>query len=404
MTTMAVDLTDAGMFQSGEHHAVFDHLRRHQPVHENVSADGSRFFSLVRHEDVLWAYRNHTLLGSSRGAVLGGSFASTDDTAAGKMLVSSDLPRHRMLKRIIAPWLSSAVAQRVRQQVTVLVERALDRAQEQGGCDFAQDVAPELPAGALMTIMGVTHAQAHELIRLTRRMIGYGDPSLVEQTGDPRLDLLGLQADIFEYFSALIAERRREDDDSLVGSLTRAELNGSPITEDEILYNCMNVAVGGNETSSYTACAGVDALSRDTDQYDLLLAQPDLLPGAIEEMLRYSSTNAYVQRVAYEDVERHGVVIRKGDSVALWNCSANRDEEVFADPHRFDIRRDPKPHLTFGAGLHRCAGAPVGLAEIDQVLQALIRRGLRLRTCGPVRRLRSNFILGITHLPMEAVR
>ncbi|MGL5858151.1 MAG: cytochrome P450 [Angustibacter sp.] len=330
-------------------------MRAENPIHLNRGADGSRYWALTRYKDVLWAYSNHELFGSSRGAVVGGSFRRDGDTSAGKMLVATDLPRHRMLKQIIHPAMSASFAKRVAGRVSKLLDDALATLRRNGGSDFAT----ELPAGALMEIMGLSHAEAHHLIGLTRRMVGYRDEVFVDTGGDERLRLAWLQAEVFEFFADLLADRRRDPGDDLITMLLRGTVNGRKLTEEEIFYNCMNVAVGGNETSSYTACTGLLALMDHPDQYELLLSQPAIGNTTVDEMLRWSSTNAYVQRAVLRDVERGGVTLRAGDSVTLWNYSANRDEPVLPDGHRFDATRSPNRHLSYSAGLHRCIGAPV---------------------------------------------
>ena len=394
------DLTDVEPFVRGEHHELLARLRHERPIHWNEGADGSRFWALTRYDDVRWAYTSHELFSSSRGAILGGSFRSENDTAAGRMLVAMDLPRHRQLKHEILPALSAAT-EAVTRQVRELVERAVARMRADGGADFATEIATELPAGALMALMRIGHDDAHELIRLTRRMVGYRDEVFVDLGDDTRIRLAWLQAEIFDYFADLVAERRKAPEDDLISALIRARINNRPLSEEEILYNCMNFAVGGNETSSYTACTGLQALIDHPAQHERLLADPGLLPGALDEILRWSSTNAYVQRVAKHDVERNGVHIREGDSVTLWNVSANRDEAQFPAAHEFDVTRSPNRHLTYGAGIHRCVGAPVAQVELTLLFESLISAGLRFELAGPPRPLRSNFILGITNLPVR---
>ncbi|MFE3762102.1 cytochrome P450 [Streptomyces sp. NPDC059104] len=398
-----IDLTDTDLFLSGEHTGVFSRLRHEEPVYWNEGADGTRFWALTRYEDVLWAYREHALFGSARGAILGGSFRSDEDTAGGRMLVSSDLPRHRMLKQQMHPALSATVVERVGRQVAELLDRAFERARSEGGCDFASDIANQLPAGALMVVMGIGYEEAHHLIGLTRRMVGFQDETFVDTGGEARLRLAWLQAEIFEFFADLLDTRRARPGDDLVSVLIRARVNGRPLTEEEILYNCLNVAVGGNETTSHTACSGLQALIDHPDQYERVQRDHALLPGAIEEMLRWSSTNAYVQRVALRDVTVGDAHIRKGDSVTLWNVSANRDETQFADPDRFDPARSPNRHMSYGAGIHRCIGAPVAQTELMLLAGRMLAPGPRFRSAAPRGRLRSNFILGTTRMPVEIV-
>ncbi|MEV0911244.1 cytochrome P450 [Streptomyces hokutonensis] len=402
--TTVIDLTDVGLFATNRHHETFRHLRAHAPVYRNPLPDGTGFWALTRYDDVLAAYRDHETFSSAHGAILGGSFRAGGDTASGDMLVASDPPRHRMLRRAMHPPFSPGMVDRVTGQVRSLLREAVERIRREGGCDFALDFAPLLPVGALMALFGVGLDDARHIVSLTRRMVGYRDPALCEQTGDERIRLAHAQSEIFEYFADLLDERRDDPGrDDVIGMLLRAELNGQALDDAQILYNCMNIAVGGNETSSYTTCAGFLALLENPGEWQRLREDPALLPSALEEILRWSSTNAYVQRVAVRDTRVHGVEITGGDIVTLWNVSANRDGDQFTDPDRFDITRNPNRHLSFGSGLHRCIGAPAGNAELAEAFTALMGSGLEFRPAGNPIRLRSNFILGFTSLPVETV-
>ncbi|WP_244295365.1 cytochrome P450 [Micromonospora orduensis] len=396
-----IDLTDVDAFVRGDYQPWFSWLRENDPVHWQESADGSGFWALTRHVDVSSAYLDHGTFRSFGGAMLGGSYRNEADTAAGRMLVSSDPPRHRLLRQqmhgAFVPQMLASVAARV----SVLVEAAIARAVHDGGCDFATQIATELPAGALMSMLDVGHGDAHSLIGMTRRMIGFRDSSYVQTSGDDRLRLASIQSEIFDFFYDLISMRRKRPGSDLVSMLLTAELNGRRLTEEDILYNCMNVAVGGNETTSHTASSGMVALAENPGQYARLLKDPTLLDVAINEILRWSSTNAYVQRVAARDVEVAGRTIRQGDAVTLWNVSANYDPEQFVDPRLFDVGRAPNRHLSYGSGVHRCIGAMLAHLELSILFRKLTADGLRWEVSGSVRRVRSNFILGISSLPIR---
>ncbi|GID33096.1 cytochrome P450 [Paractinoplanes brasiliensis] len=405
MTTVTIDLTDVDTFAAQGHHAQLAWLRDNDPVHWHPTPGGSGgFWVLTRYDDVAAAYRDHDVLSSTGGAMLGGSLHSKSDTSSGRMLVSSDLPRQRMLRQVMHQAFRAEMVERIRLQVERLVDAAVGRALADGGCDFATEIATELPAAAVMAMVGVSREQAHDLIGMTRRMIGFRDPVLVDTTGDERLRLATIQAEIFEFFAELLRDRRDGDGDDLISILSRAEVNGRPLSEEDILYNCMNVAVGGNETSSYTACSGLLALIENPDQRDVLIRRPDQLENGINEMLRWSSTNAYVQRVALADTELGGRTIRAGDPVTLWNVSANRDERQFAEPGRFLAQRSPNRHLSYGMGIHRCIGAILAQVELKTLFGRLLDDRLRFTPTGDVARLRSNFILGITRMPLAVTR
>jgi cytochrome P450 len=306
-----------------------------------------------------------------------------------------------MLRKLVHQVFTPGYVRRIEHQVAVLVDAAIDRALADGGCDVAQDLAPELPAAALMVLAGVSRTEARELITMTRRMIGFRDPEWVDTTGDERLRLALLQGEIFEFFAELLRERRRNPRDDLVSILAAGEVNGAPLPEQDILYNCLNMAVGGNETSSYSAVAGVLAFIEHDEQYRLLPADPGLLDSAVNEVLRWATTNAYVLRVPTRDVELGGRTIQAGQAVTLWNVSANRDESRFPDPESFDVRRNPNRHLAYGAGGHRCIGSGVAQVELRVLFGRLAESRIRLGLAGEVVRLRSNFIQGITRLPVR---
>lgn len=400
MSTVVIDLTDPDAFAAQRHYEMFSWLRANDPVHWHRSGDGG-FWAVTRYEDITTVYNDHAAYSSEGGPMLGGSFRSEADPSAGRMLVASDPPRQRMLRQQMHRAFAPNILKRIGRQVTELVDAAIARALADGGCDFATDIATELPAGAVMAMMGVSHGQAHELIAMTRKMIGFRDPVFADPEEDDRLGLALVQADIFEFFAEVLRDRRRNPGDDLASYLLQAEINGRPWAEEDILYNCMNVAVGGNETSSYTACAGVLALHQHPGELARLRSEPGLLDGAVDEILRWSSTNAYVMRVALTDTELAGRQIRAGDAVTLWNVSANRDEQVFAAADSFDVSRSPNRHLSYGVGIHRCIGAMVAQTELGILFRRLTDAGLEFEVTGEVRRLRSNFIQGITSMPLR---
>lgn len=401
-SAVAIDLMNVDAFVRGEHHAMFDWLREYDPVYWHPSDHPSGgFWALTRHADVSAAYLDNGIFQSSGGAMLGGSYRNEADTAAGRMLVSTDPPRHRLLRQQIHRAFAPDVTRRVAEQVTTLVEAAIKQALNDGGCDFATDIAPELPAGALMGMVGIGYQDAHHLIGLTRKMIGFRDPVYVDTMGDERLRLAAIQTEIFELFDTVLQERRARPGSDIVSILATAQINGRPLSDEEILYNCMNVAVGGNETTSHTACAGVVAFIEWPDAWSRLKRDEGLLDGAINEILRWSSTNAYVQRIVERDVEIGGKTLRRGDSVTLWNVSANRDPEQFPDPHSFVVDRSPNRHLAYGTGIHRCIGAALAHIELSILLRSLLRADMPFRLDGGVERVRSNFISGFSRLPLR---
>ncbi|SCL27428.1 Cytochrome P450 [Micromonospora pallida] len=396
--TLDVDLTDLDLFTDGDVHGTFARLRRHSPVYWNATPDGGGFWALTRYRDVAAAYNDAARLSSRNGTVMGGSYRRSADSAGGQMLIASDSPEHRLLRQQVHRAFLPDLLERAGTVVRRYVSAALDEVLATGAADFAE-VALELPRGLLAAMFGLDRDEATRMLTLTRHMIGFKDPLYTD--GDDTMTLVAAQVEIFDLIGALVAERRRRPGDDLVSILVGARLNGRPMTEHEILYNCLNVAVGGDETTPFTAAAAVEAFAHHPEQFDRLLADPAMLDSALAEIFRWTSTNSYVQRTAKTELTIGGQRITPGQSVTLWNVSANFDEEVFARPEVFDVGRHPNRHLAFGSGPHRCIGLGAAWMEIRILLEELVERRMRFEVAGPVRRLRSNFMLGPTRLPVR---
>ncbi|MFG2012768.1 cytochrome P450 [Micromonospora sp. NPDC048868] len=399
MSATVVDLDDLDLFVCGDPHAIWARLRREAPVHWNAGPDGTGHWALTRYADVAAAYVDPVTFSSRHGTVLGGSYRSATDTASGQMLICSDPPEHRLLRQQVHPAFGQQMMTKAAGYVRSYLTAALDRFVQAGGGDFATEVAPQLPAGLLTAMLGIGREDAFHLLGLTRRMIGFRDDEYASRSGGP-MTLVAAQAEIFEFLGDLVVHRRRNPGNDLISILLQARINGRALTEDQILYNALNVAVGGDETTPFTASAIVEALASHPVQARRLRDDPGLNRTAVEEFFRWTSTNAYVRRTATRDVDVRGVTIRAGDTVTLWNASANRDPDAFPSPDRLDLGRSPNQHLAFGVAHHRCIGMGAARMEIAMLTEEIARRGLRFEVSGPVRRLRSNFMLGITHLPV----
>ncbi|GIF62807.1 cytochrome P450 [Asanoa ishikariensis] len=401
MSTTVIDLDDLDLFVTGDPYAAWAWLRANAPVYWNATATGG-YWALTRYDDVTAVYRDPATYSSKNGTVLGGSYRSATDTASGQMLICSDPPEHRLLRQHVHKAFSAPMMERAGGFVRQYVGAALDKMTADGGGDFAVDIAPLLPAGLLAAMFGIGRDEAMHLLRLTRTMIGYRDGEYAGDTATS-MTLVAAQVEIFEVLAELLDQRRREPGDDLVSILVAARTNGRELTESQILYNALNVAVGGNETTPFTASAIVETLIRHPAEAARLNAQPELLPTAVDELFRWTSTNAYVCRTATRDVTIRGVPIQAGDTLTLWNASANRDGDQFPDPDRLDLGRTPNHHVAFGVANHRCIGLPAARMEISLLMTELVNRGLRFAPAGPVERLASNFMLGIKHLPVALV-
>ena len=401
-----VDLTDVELFAEGDPHQAWRWLRDHAPVYWNSDgSDQGGFWALTRYEDLMFAYRDPATFSSREGTVIGGSFRSERDTASGQMIICSDPPAHRQLRQQVHRGFEQQMVRRIRQRVADSAAQAVQRIVRDGGCDAATDLAPELPVAVLAEMFGLDRPDAIALLEMSRDIIGYQDQTALseEDLAKERVRLVSAHARLLEWLMRLIDQRRRSPGDDLPSALLAGQLNGRQLNLGEMLYNCLNVVVGGNETTPYTACAGIAALIEFPEQQERLYQDPSLLPTAVDEILRWTSTNAYVGRTLTRDLVLHDTPMQAGQRVTLWNAAANRDERQFPDADTFDVGRQPNHHLAFGAGNHRCIGQYVAREEVTALFAQLAERRLRLALDGPIRRLRSNFMQGTTSMPVRVL-
>lgn len=407
-----VDLTALDAFADGPPLEAFQLLRDEAPLHWHEptehTPDGEGFWCLTRHEDVGWAAREAGLLSSCTGGGRDGGGTLIEDLpvgfAAGVLLNMTDDPRHHHLRRLVTPSVSPRRLRALEADLAARCDAILDAVVEHGACDLLTDVAAELPLQAVAGLLGVPQEDRHLLL-------GWADATLDYEDRDPGQTSERSQraaAEMFAYGAELLAEKRRCPADDLLSVLATAELDdaadpGGPLPDldQQMQWNLLIAA--GSETTRNAITAGLLALADHPDQWARLVEDHALLGSAVEEVLRWSSATTYNRRTATQRFERHGQVVQPGDKVVLWWASANVDERAFDDPMRFDIARDPNPHLTFGAGPHVCLGAGLARLEIRLVLEGLLARGVRVEPDGPVERTRSNKHTGFRHAPVRLV-
>jgi cytochrome P450 len=407
-----VDLTDLDRFADGFPHDTFRRLRREAPVwwHEPTehTPDGEGFWVLSRHRECHAVAADGVTFSSEAGPGRASGGTLIEDLpvgfAAGVLLNMMDDPRHQRIRRLLTP---SLAPRRLREMETDLRARTatiLDGVGADGRCDFLRDVAAELPLQAIAWLLGVPQEDRHLLIGWADATLDYDDRELGEQSTKAQ----DASVEMFQYGTALVAEKRRCPADDLMSVVAHAAVEGDdgtsgPLTEleQQMFFNLLIAA--GSETTRNTIAAGVLALIEHPDQWDRLRVDRSLLPTAVEEMLRWASSTTYNRRTATLDTAIGGQEIAAGDKVTLWWGSANFDEDVFVDPFRFDVGRSPNPHLAFGHGPHFCLGAALARTEISLVFDALLDRFDGIELAVPVEWVRSNKHTGIRHLPVRLV-
>ena len=399
-----IDLLDRDRFTQGIPHEWFTWLRANAPVFHHDEPDGDGFWVITRYDDIVTANRDAGSFSSSQD--LGGVVMLEGPTAplpgtemAGNMMLFMDPPNHTRYRKLVnrgfTPRMISALEVHVRDLTVGIVEAA----RAKGECDFVVDVAAELPLEVIAELLGVPREDRHKLFDWSNRMVGSEDPEY--QVSDEHVTQA--QIEMFMYAQDLATQRRAEPREDIVSTLLAAEIDGDELTDMDFNLFFMLLSVAGNETTRNAIAHGMNAFLEHPDQWDLLVADPGArIAGAVEEILRWASPVLYFRRNATRDVVLGGETIRQGDKISLWYVSANRDEAIFDEPFRFDITRDPNPHIAFGGGgPHFCLGAQLARLEIRVLFEQLARRTPKLEALGAPERLRSNFIGGIKHLPVR---
>ncbi len=401
MKTPGIDLTDLDAFQRGEHHEMFRRLRAEEPVAWHELPDAKGFWNVVTHPDVTLVNRDSALYSSEAQDVVG--FYNHDELAAnagdlrGVMLLVTDPPKHTRYRKLVnkgfTPRMINLLEQYLTHRSTLIVDEVIER----GSCDFVEDLAAELPLQAIAEIMGVPQEDRRKLFEWSNKMIGIDDP---EYGGTD--DNMSAMTELYGYVNNLAQLRKEDPRDDIVTKLINSEIDGDRLSDAEFEFFMLLLTVAGNETTRNTTSWGMHALMQNPDQYKLLVENPELLDGAVEEILRWASPVYHFRRTAMADTEIHGQAIAKGDKVVMWYISANRDENVYDDPFKFDITRTANEHVAFGGGgTHFCLGANLARAELRILFAELLQRIPDMKMTGEADILRSNFIGGVKHMPVS---
>jgi cholest-4-en-3-one 26-monooxygenase len=318
---------------------------------------------------------------------------------AGEMMLFMDPPRHSRYRKLVNRGFTPRMIAALEEHLRDLTVRIVDDAIAKRDCDFVVDVAAELPLEVIAELLGVPREDRFKLFDWSNRMVGADDPEY--RVSDDKV--MEAQVEMFMYAQSLAEKRRADPQPDIVTTLLNAEVDGDSLTEMDFNLFFMLLSVAGNETTRNAIAHGMNAFLDHPDQWALLASDPDrYIGGAVEEILRWASPVMFFRRNCTHDIELGGQLIREGEKISLWYISGNRDESVFDEPFRFDITRDPNPHIAFGGGgPHFCLGAQLARLEIKLLFEELAVRVPVLESLGEPDRLRSNFIGGIKHLPLR---
>jgi cytochrome P450 len=311
-----------------------------------------------------------------------------------------DDPHHRDVRKIGADWFRPKAMRALKIRVDELAKRYVDRMRDIGPeCDFVTDIAVNYPLYVILSLLGLPEEDFPRMLQLTQEMFGGDDAE--HQRGDTPEDMLAVLMDFFNYFASLTASRRAQPTDDLASAIANGLINGEPMSDMDTASYYVIVASAGHDTTKDGMSGGLLALVEHPEQLTRLRDNPALMPSAVEEMIRWTTPVKEFMRTATADTEVRGVPIAKGESVYLTYVSGNRDEEVFDQPFRFDVARDPNKHLSFGYGVHFCLGAALARMEMNSLFSELLPRLDSIELAGQPEYSATTFVGGLKHLPVR---
>lgn len=386
-----VNLLD-GRFYASDPFPAFAWMRAHAPVFRDET---NGLWAVTRHADVMQVSKRPDLFCSSG--------SSRPDAPAMPSMINLDDPAHRVRRGLVNKGLTPRRVQEHEPRIRAICRELIDRATAAGELDFVRDVAAPLPMMLIGDLLGVDPADHDRLLRWSDDLIcGLSSTAPIEALVAAQTAFV----EYAEYHRHVVADRRskpRQDD--LMSVLVHAEIDGEQLDDEALLQESLLILVGGDETTRHVISGGMYALLRHPEQYALLRREPARIPAAVEEMLRWVTPIQNMNRTATRDVELCGTAIRAGDKVLLLYPSANRDATVFAEPQRFDVTRQPNPHVAFGGyGAHFCLGASLARLELRVMFEELLTAApqFALADDSPPPLRPSNFIVGLERLPVRA--
>ncbi|WP_299323777.1 cytochrome P450 [Parasphingopyxis sp.] len=395
----------------------FDWLRDNMPVGRIVAADDSfdPFWLVTRYEDVMRISKdNATFLNNPRPVVL-----STRDAiefslkvTGSKMLVDSlvvfDAPIHPKYRRLTQDWFMPKNLRKIEDEIRALAKRTVDRLVESGPeSDFVALVSAPYPLHVVMQILGVPEEDEPKMLFLTQQMFGGQDEDLSgsgmkDMTPEQITQIVAGAVKQFEdYFAKLAADRRADPTDDVASVIANATVDGEPLNDRDMAGYYIIVASAGHDTTSASTAGAMLALAQDAEQFTKVKADRSLLPGIVEEAIRWTSPVQHFMRTAAEDTEVGGQTIKKGDWLMINYVAANHDPAQFDNPRTFDAARSPNRHLAFGAGAHQCLGLHLARLEMRILFDELLDRLETVELAGEPKRANSTFVGGLKTLPLR---
>jgi cytochrome P450 family 142 subfamily A polypeptide 1 len=386
-----VDLTDGNFYADRRtSREAYRWMRANQPVFR----DRNGLVGATTYQAVIDAERNPELFSNTGGI--------RPDTPGMPYMIDMDDPAHLLRRKLVNSGFTRKRVTEKEPSIGRLCDALIDAVCERGECDFVRDIAAPLPMALIGDMLGVLPEDRGTLLKWSDDLVT-GLSSHIDPAGMEAQAVMNAFAAYTEFTMGIIGKRRAEPTDDLFSILVNAEVEGQRMSDDEIVMETLLILIGGDETTRHTLSGGTEQLVRHRDQWDALVADRSLLPGAIEEMLRWTSPVKNMCRMLTADTEFHGTELRQGEKIMLLFESANFDESMFENADQFDIRRDPNNHVAFGFGTHFCLGNQLARLELRLMTDRVLERlpDLRLAADDDVLPLRpANFVSGLESMPM----
>jgi len=382
-------------------HAALAHLRANAPVSWVEVPNYRPFWAITKHADVMDIERANALFTNWPRPVLTTQEGDELQAAAGvRTLIHLDDPQHRVVRAIGADWFRPKAMRALKVRVDELAKNYVDKMLAVGPeCDFVQEVAVNYPLYVIMSLLGIPESDFQRMLKLTQELFGSDDNEF--KRGSSNEDQLPALLDMFGYFNTVTASRRDHPTEDLASAIANALIDGEPLSDIDTVSYYLIVATAGHDTTSATISGGLHGLIENQDQLHRLQDNLDLMALATEEMIRWATPVKEFMRTAAQDTTVRGVPISAGDSLLLSYVSANRDEDVFDDPFRFDVGRDPNKHVAFGYGVHFCLGAALARMEVNSFFAELLPRLKSIELTGDPEFVATTFVGGLKHLPVR---
>ena len=393
---MQIDVYNPDIYTNGIPHSQFAWLREHAPVYWHEHPAGYGYWLLTRHADVLAVSRDFKTFSAEEGFVMVDDLPAEVLEMARNQLLGMDPPRHGPLRRAVITRFTSRMLAALEPRVRAIAREVMAQVSTAQEVNFVESLAGDLPTAVICTMLEIPREMWPTIRRWSDLQTSASDPDL---GGTPE-EVNQASIEMGTYGFQLACERKDRGGDDLISLLINQQVDGHQVSEMEFASLFVQLTVAGNETTRGLISSGMHELLKNPALYAQLRDNPQLLPNAIEEMLRWTVPLHYFRRTATRDTQIRGQAIKAGDRVVMQYSSANFDEEVFADPMRFDITRNPNPHMAFGHGIHLCLGANLARLETRVFFEEFFRHFASIESCAEPVFIRSNLIHGFKEMPV----